>query len=414
MSKKKITSQDFLNLMQEEEEFHSSYQKRSLNKINSGSLDDSQALQTDSKVEPNISQSEAKVEPNIGQTRLLLKPKLSQKVEPNKLKNQKLEPQPEPQLEPYLSQSEAKVEPNQSFASLVGLQRNALIFIYESCRLKGDLLSAPITIQNIADFLRTTTAAARKAIQRLENKGYINRAAYKDGRGGWSQYRLTNFIYNELLHQETRAKVEPKLGQTRAKVEPQPEPQPEPSPSSSSSYLYKDTTTTTKPDVDNSGWDLIQTPSNVKDLGFGSLQIQQLAKLGIISPDDVQESLEAFSYDLEGGKVRSKGSRLGLLMGIMRNGSKYLSETFNEEMKSFLAANEKRRQELEDVERARAEDTLSQKADEELQKLTDAQKVELVPENAIARVGSPMHTRLVISELKQKFLGRSKRLPFTE
>ena len=163
---------------------------------------------------------------------------------------EKVEPQPEPQVEPILSQSEAKVEPNLSLTALVGLQRNVLTYIYDSCRFNGGKISGPISIQNLVDAAKSTTSAVRKAAQRLEEKHFIFRASYKDGRGGWTQYGLPDGIYNALLFNETRAKVEPNLSQTRARVEPQPEPQLRPRVSSSSSFLDLKNSKTTTTDVE--------------------------------------------------------------------------------------------------------------------------------------------------------------------
>jgi len=87
-----------------------------------------------------------------------------------------------PQVEPKLSQSKAKVEPNYALETLVGLQRQSLFFIYESCRVSGSKISGPIGIHSLAEFIRTTLAAARKALQRLEQKEFLVRIKYKDGR----------------------------------------------------------------------------------------------------------------------------------------------------------------------------------------------------------------------------------------
>ena len=148
------------------------------------------------KVEPKLSQSEAKVEP----TKMPETDKLSQswaKVEP--------------QVEPKLGQSEAKVEPNPcSFAILVGLQRCIIQFVFDASKLSRDRQTDPMAIGHIAEMAKTTVGAARKAIQRLEKKGVLMRPEYKDGRGGWSRYEVSDDIFREMILGETRAKVEPK------------------------------------------------------------------------------------------------------------------------------------------------------------------------------------------------------------
>ena len=91
------------------------------------------------KVEPKLSQSDAKVEPKPEPHH---KPKLSQS-------EAKVEPQPEPLHKPKLSQSEAKVEPIGTFESLVGLQRNTLLFIFETCLISASNISGAFEISNL-------------------------------------------------------------------------------------------------------------------------------------------------------------------------------------------------------------------------------------------------------------------------
>jgi hypothetical protein len=288
------------------------------------------------KVEPKLSQSEAKVEPQR-------KPKLSQseaKVEPKTEKlsqspiaqQAKVEPELRPEHKPKLSQSEAKVEPNNPLSTLVGLQRDALRYVFDSCRFRGSKISGPIVIQNLAISLKSTPAAVRKAIQRLEQKGSLKRAGYKDGRGGWTEYQIPDDIYGALLLDETRAKVEPNLSQTRAKVEPELEPQLRPrGPSSSSVLGLKNlkTTTTGAGVSDNidplpGDWDQIDS-TPLADLGFSRAHLIQLARDGKLSVEEVQDSIHFFAFDLKrNGKGKEiKGPPVSFFMGILRKGVPY-------------------------------------------------------------------------------------------
>ena len=298
------------------------------------------------EVEPNLGQSEAKVEPELGT-------KLGQseaKVEPNPLSSSKLstnlsqtsasiqkkvEPQLRPQVEPILSQSEAKVEPTQPLSALVGLQRNVLLYVYSSCRAQGSKTSAPISIENLAETSRSTLSAVRKAAQRLEGKGFVTRANYKDGRGGWTQYAIPDPVYNALLLDETRAKVEPNLGQTRAKVGTEVEPQLRPSLSSSSSFIDSNqnfkTTTTGEVEFFEDGriqlapeWAAVDF-SALADVGFSRAHLTQLVKHGKLSSLEVQDSIHFFAFDLRrNGKGRElKGPPLNFFMGILRKGLPY-------------------------------------------------------------------------------------------
>jgi hypothetical protein len=156
----------------------------------------------DGKLEPNLSQSEAKLgtelEPNLSQSNRKLEPNLSQS-----------EAKLGTELEPNLSQKAAKTDQKTSFSSLVGLQRKIVLFIHEICKTILKQQTNPISIEFIAAQCQSPKSAVRKAIQRLEQKKIILRVAFKNGRGGWTQYQLSDQISQEILMLENQ-KLEPK------------------------------------------------------------------------------------------------------------------------------------------------------------------------------------------------------------
>jgi len=305
------------------------------------------------KVEPIMSQTEVKVKSSL-ESKLV---QTSAKVEPKQSRLEtiktKVEPQPEPNDEPKLSQSSAKVRPNVFFEELVGLQRNVLIHIFEMCVRKGSRTTPPVAISNLASALETTVSAGRKAVQRLEEKGFIVRGAFKDGRGGWTKYELKEEIYKSLLLDNRMAKLEPNIGQSRAKVGTQPEPQPEPSVPCSSSNLNINNTTTTEPDL----W--ISVPKNLE----GRVSIRQLrdfVRQNLISAEDLQSSLDGFAYDLEKGSIRAKnGNPVAILIGAVKSGG-YISQSYLSELKASLADAAKAREELQQIQAANSTQQLQE------------------------------------------------------
>jgi hypothetical protein len=322
------------------------------------------------KVEPNLSQSEAKVEPNLGQSEAAtaqeVKPKLSQTSKAQFPLLEKVEPQLRPKVEPILSQSEAKVEPIPVLSAVVGLQRNVLVYIYESCRFSGGKISGPISIQNLVNASQSTSSAVRKAAQRLEEKQFVLRVGYKDGRGGWTQYGLPDGVYNALLLDETRAKVEPNLGQSRAKVGTEVEPQLRPKGSSSSSFLNLENlkTTTTELEVnlsDNSALSPEWVSLDIEPLttiGFTQNHLAQIARQNLLKPEVVQDSIHGFAFDL---RVNGKGSALksgplNFFMGILKKGIPYAPpENYvtpeEEALKKYLSAKKAQAEKRELLER---------------------------------------------------------------
>lgn len=266
------------------------------------------------KLKSNLSQIEAKLEPKLSQTEVKLEPKLSQ-IEA------KLEPKPRPKLEPKLSQTEVKLEPKIPFAEITGLQRRITFFIHDICQNILAHETYPLAVDSIATHCKSTKNSIRKAIQRLENKGILIRHYFKSGRGGWTQYKISEAVYQEI----NEYKLKPNLSQTEAKVGTELRPKPEPTaPSSSSGYIINKNTTTGEVETISFAWQSVDiTP--LKDIGFTLTHLQQIAQQERLTVDVVQDSIYAFAFDLEQNNKQTslRSSPLNYFMGILRNGKPY-------------------------------------------------------------------------------------------
>ncbi len=310
---------------------------------------------TDSLHKPIMSQSGAKPEP-------LHKPIMSQsgakpepKISENFVITTNHEPQPEPLHKPIMSQSGAKPEPNNEFYSLVGLQKNSLLFIFETCLKNGSKTSSPISSSNLAINLESTVAAVRKAIRRLEEKGFIVRSHFKDGRGGWTKYELPNNIYSELLTTKTRANHEPIMSQSGAKRTTQHEPQHEPKPPYSSSNNLNIITTNTGESEFSAE---ITLPINLSRFGISKNNLQKLVDDKLCTLELVQKSIEALSFDVENGKT---GNLAAILFGVLRSGKEYISQKYSETLQQDLEQELKRIQKSEDQQKRLSEIKLQEK-----------------------------------------------------
>lgn len=284
------------------------------------------------KLKPTTS-SKKKVEPNISQSKV------------------KVEPQVQPKLSHHLSQSSAKVEPKTDFQELVGLQRNTLIHLFEMCVQAGSRITPPVAISNLAESLGTTVSAGRKAIQRLEEKAFVIRNKFKDGRGGWTKYEIKEEVYKTLLLASRNQKVEPNISQSRAKVRTQLEPQLEPNLSNSSEN-----------NIDNSSLlsQEIQIPAGLKTV-ISKKEISELLNNGHLTEIELRESLEHFAYDLENGLVKSKSHPVNLFFGLSRSGKKYRSLSLLERQTAELREYQKDLMKLEYEEKQLKEAALKMK-----------------------------------------------------
>ena len=85
-------------------------------------------------------------------------------------------------------------------------------------------------------------------------------------------------------------------------------------PSSSSIYNINNITTGELSEA----WKQIKIPQGVKDLGFGITHLEQIQKLGHVSAEEVQRSLNHFAYDLKENVLSPlKTTPLGFLVGIL-------------------------------------------------------------------------------------------------
>jgi hypothetical protein len=216
------------------------------------------------------------------------------------------------------------------FSELVGLQRNIIIFICFECKNSRSRTTEALTLEHISTSLKRSTGAIKTTIQRLEKKGCLTRVGFKNGRGGWSKYEVPDHIYHDVLRLETDNKLTTKWQQTDNKVASQPATEPATKGSSSSSL---NNITTTNDLDDQWNFDIV----NYACFGFTLSHLKQLAKLQVISAFDVEQSLIEFNYDFENNALpRIKTNKINFLMGLLRAGHSYISETYRNEQEQMI------------------------------------------------------------------------------
>ena len=312
---------------------------------------------------------------------------------------------PEPLHEPIMSQSGAKPEPNNELYSLVGLQRNSLLFIFENCLKNGSKTSSTISSSVLAISLESTVAAVRKAIRRLEEKGFIIRSHFKDGRGGWTKYELPRAIYSDLLTLRTNTNHEPIMSQSGAKRTPQPTPQPEPSPSSSSREFFLNNSTTTR-NVDNSDPDA-GAPKNldfsiVTEFGITISTLNRCRELyPSVSNDQLAALVERFGQFMKTPDGKRVQNARGFFISLAEQLSKGVTPLDHIETNSEALM----REFVERAKEAKARRELLEKEafefafEEWIESLDEKSRNELVPTTSVIESGSKIQTM----KLKEHF-----------
>jgi biotin operon repressor len=354
------------------------------------------------KVEPNWRQARDKLETNQRQTEDMvsgLSVKTRDKLETNQRQDwiqkgqtgDKLESQVETLSETNWRQTEDKVETKADFSSLVGLQRELVIFFYESCQFNRSSDTEKLSVEHIAKSCETSASSIKKTIQRLEERGFLKRKDFKNGRGGWTIYSLPKDVFQDLLRAQTGDKLRTNWRQTRDKVRTELETQPRTAPSSSSrEVLFKESST---------------TPTTVAD-ELSTLDLTQLREFGVtvetfkravqLHPTVTIEALSDLSFRLgelfknpkERAKIQNARGFVIRLVEQLAQGITPLDhiETLNDRLMREYAHLAKQRK----LEQQGFEDTLLQEAFEKWDRETiEEDKFRQVPLAQNAPAGSP-------------------------
>jgi hypothetical protein len=200
-----------------------------------------------------------------------------------------------------------------SISEVMGQQKSLLIFVYQECKKSRMKNTNPLPLDYITSYTNIAKPAVKKAFKRLEDKKLIIRKEYKNGRGGWTKYELPDGVFHHLLQLEKDQKLE-------TKVETKVETNPPPSSSISSLVVTREDLKTSLPE----GWDDVIW-NNLSKIGFVREHLHQLCKNENLTPQIVQDSIDAFAFDLEenGKAEKIKGSPLAYFIGILRKGIPY-------------------------------------------------------------------------------------------
>jgi len=331
---KRISADDFLKIIENENEHIKRDIDRSTLVV---------PVKTDNKPETNhqINLGQSSDEPrkevktNLGQTSDKLRTHSIALSEVINKSSDKPKTQPRTEVRSNLGQTSDKLRTNVSFIGLVGLQREIILFLFETLKITLDKITPPIAISHLAVSCKTTVFSAQKTLQRLGKAGLVERVEFKNGRSGWTRYSLNERIYGEILQSESSDKLKTNLGQSSDKLKTQPRTELR---TSAPIVVVKELNTK---NTTNTEEPCFVIPNELA----GKVSRRQLSEFvldGKISEYDLQLSLDAFAYDLRNKLVSAKYSNnpVGVLIGAIKNNGSYNSAKFVEavkaEMKPFI------------------------------------------------------------------------------
>ena len=190
-----------------------------------------------------------------------------------------------------------------SIDKITGLQKKILLYIFFKCQKLGARTTKEISISELMNQLTTTKKNIKTSIYRLEKKNFVIRKDFKNGRGGWTKYEIPEDLYYELFkYQESLNQVESKSFRS--------------SKLTTNNHTSSSINTTTKLSKEWLKIDL----GELSHLGFNKNHIQQISNLENISPEELQQAIDFFVFDLEENNKASeiKKSPIDFFMGILR------------------------------------------------------------------------------------------------
>ena len=249
-------------------------------------------------------------------------------------------------------QLDSKTLKTEDILSLIGKEAKLMKIIFTNCKRRGSLETSFLTTESLRTSLNVSAKRLGNLVTRLAKKSALIVTFSKRGNGGVRRFKISSENYQKALLNESLFNEETQIDSNRIAIRQQLDGHCTADwiadkiadlPSSSSSYLNT-TTSEEKPDK-NGLFNEIKISEKIKKIGFRKTQVEQISKIGKLSVEELQTSLEHFSFDLGGGHIRVKTNPLNMLMGILRQGaytsSEYLKEEENELQNHLIMLREK-------------------------------------------------------------------------
>jgi DNA-binding HxlR family transcriptional regulator len=347
--------------------------------------------QSGSKLEANREQSGSKLEANREQS------------------GSKLEANREQSGSKVGAKPRAKKTGFSPLSKIIGQQKTLLILLYQECKKARMENTEALTLEYISDYTQIGKSVIKNTLQRLENKNCIMRKEYKNGRGGWTKYALRDDIFHDLLRLEKDHQLDKNNEQIDNKVGAKPRADSSLSSSISSNLV------TTREEFKKflpENWEHIET-DDLSKIGFTREHLLQLCKNENLNPEIVQESINAFAFDLEeNGKAdRIKGSPLGYFMGILRKGLPYFPPENYEPpetraLRQYIEHKERQKTAKEELENRKFELEL----DEWIEKLSEEEIYQMIEEPRYRAKDSPFRRGFLSKHFKNNIYNKNGQL----
>ena len=210
---------------------------------------------------------------------------------------------------------------------MAGKELLLLNFLFQKNRQNTALKEAKISTDELRRFLGVSAVRLRNLIHRLQVKNVLFVSTVKNGRSGWRKFTLDEGICQQMILAEsvsnTLAMREHSVSQTVSNASPKPLASPLEEEDVSNINKSSSSGTTAKQNPLPENWAAIDFSAlSALSVPFGQNHIRQVFELGRISPQELQESIFHYGYDLRvtPGRKNAIQNHLGYFLNSLKNG----------------------------------------------------------------------------------------------
>jgi hypothetical protein len=248
-----------------------------------------------------------------------------------------LREEPRDQPRENLEISSRKPSDINRFSTLVGGQRRVTLYFYNETVRVRDRITDAMTSGHLAEVCQTTVPNIQNTIKELIKKGIVIRVEFKNGRGGWTRYELSDDIFQQIHTMESNGKLRDILEKTQRQPGDKPGDKPRDAPPSSSiSSSLNELNTNTRSDTETptrqskelpTEWLQVVWSEETKKIGFGLNELKQWWQRNYCSPQEAQESIRHFEFQRKNSSPDHPINKnpLNYLMGTMHRSKYFLA-----------------------------------------------------------------------------------------
>ena len=200
---------------------------------------------------------------------------------------------------------------------LIGLQRTLLLELNAQSERNSHISTGPVHIEKLANQFKITAGTCRTSINRLVEKGFLERDLSKPGKNGFSVFKIIHSVRRQIKKDQ--------ITESSQKSYPQDPRDPNNIYNNNIITIDSDIPSRKEEDVDNfliSNIDI----EPLEDFGFKERHLNQIKKDSGLTDEMIQESIYAYAFDLKENEKDKKikgGDPLKYFMGILLKGRTY-------------------------------------------------------------------------------------------